>query len=188
MRRNRLLLLAILVPSIFTTRSAAAQYRRRPAPLPRAWVVLSDGIGITGGGVSKGTGLSQLYRVSGVLNVANGHGVEVSAVRIQPVVFDKPLINTTQSDGLAFSYASLSRYGPGLPVTASIGGVLLRRPTADPDRHILTGGGQLGFESSFQQLGANWADLSAGARVIVMSAGNRRLLYLLAITFGVRLG
>jgi hypothetical protein len=190
MHRFRFLLLVLCV--LAATDAASAQDRglRRG---PRAWLVLSDGLGVTGGGISGASGLSQLFRVSGVAALSNAHGIELSALRIQEVYpaahrFDNPELNLPEADGLILSYASLARRGSAIPSVFSVGGGVLRRPSNDPlkDRH--TWGAQLGLESDLADLPVDWADLSAGARVVVMPASNNRYLYMLAVTLGVRIG
>lgn len=194
MRRNRFLLLAMLCAMVVITTTASAQDWRAQRT-PRAYLVFSEGLGISGGGALTGqSGLSQFLRVSGVVGIRNTHGIELSAIHVREVLpvaklFDDPILNNPRADGLILSYASLSpqREG-GFPSILSIGGGVLRRPTNDPAKDRETWALHVGLESDLFKPPVDWADLSAGMRLLVMPGTNKRQLYVLAVTFGVRLG
>lgn len=164
--------------------------------MPRGWIVLSDGAGPSGGGLSGATGLSQLYRASltGVLTPTAG--IEVSALRIQEIYpankrFNDPALNSPKSDAVTLAYAALSRDGPNerFPASAVIGGGLFRRPTNDPAKTRLTGGLMAGLEGQLWRPGAtDHLDFTGGGRVVVLPSASHHQLYIIALTLGLRFG
>src|SRR6266850_4296565 len=150
MRRAGILLAALCAsPAV-----ARAQRFPRQSDMPRAWVVISDGVGPSGGGLSGQTGLSQLYRASLTAAITSSAGIEVSALRIQEIYpankqFNDPALNSPKADGLTLAFASLSRDGPRerFPASAVIGGGVLRRPTNDSTKTKVTGGLMAGLEA-----------------------------------------
>lgn len=192
MRRDRLVLVVLLcaIPAI-----ARSQMFPREPSVPRAWLVLSDGVGPNGGGISNSNGLVQLFRASGTLRVTPAIGVEVSAFRAQPIytasrLFNDPTLNSPKADGLTLAFASLSRDGnrTRFPASTVIGGALLRRPTNDPTRTRLTGGVMAGLEAGLWRPSVDWVDATAGGRLIVMPSSNHRQLYMVVLTLGLRFG
>lgn len=194
-RRDRLFLLAVLSAALTIPASGQARvFLREPRP-PRAWLVLSDGAGPSGGGLSSQTGLIQLFRVSGTVVVTPTLGIEVSGLRIQEILpakklFNDPALNNPKADGVVVALASLTREGRNrFPATLSLGGGVMRRPTNDPTKTRLTGGFQAGIETSiWRPRQTDRVDGTAGARLILLPAGSGHKLYMLALTFGLRLG
>jgi hypothetical protein len=192
MRKTVLLLLAVCV-GIATDASGQSQRVRRE---PRVYLVLSDGIALSGGGqtIGNSNGLSQYMRISGVLGMTDSHGLEVSAIRLQEIIpvnksVDDPAATDPHADGLILSYASITRQrGGGFPAVLSFGGGVLRRPTNDPEVDRETWGLQVGIESDMYRPRVDWADLSAGLRLLMMPGNERRYLYNIAITVGIRIG
>jgi hypothetical protein len=191
MRRDKILLLAILFtpPAI-----AKAQDFPNERQTARAFLVVSDGAGPSGGGLSGATGLSQIYRASGTLAVTRTIGIEVSALRIQEIYpanrqFNDPSLNSPKADGLLVAIASLSHDGrEWFPASAVIGGGVMKRPTNDPTKRRLTGGFMAGIEGHLWSPPVDWADFTAGARVILVPTTNRRQLYIIGLTLGLRVG
>ena len=189
MRRTGFLVVAALCLSGATAAAQVGGVAREP----RAFLVFSDGISITSGGSPTGrSGLSQYFRVSGVLRVYGHRGLEVSAIRIQDLVATSRFIDpkaNPEADGLLLSYASLTRQrGGGFPSVFSIGGGVVTRATADPAVDRRSWAIQAGFESDLTRLPVSWADLTAGARLLVMPGSIDRNVYIAALTFGIRVG
>jgi hypothetical protein len=193
MRRGSFLFVGLLfaIPAV-----AQSQLFPREPRAPRAWLVLSDGAGPNGGGISNSNGLVQLFRASGTVRLTPSIGVELSALRAQPIytasrLFNDPTLNSPKADGLTLAIASLSRDGnrTRFPASTVIGGALLRRPTNDPARTRLTGGGMAGLEAGlWRPSSVDWVDATAGGRLIVMPSSNHRQLYMVVLTLGLRFG
>jgi hypothetical protein len=192
MRRHRLILLAVLfaVPVI-----ARAQLFLPEPSMARAWLVLSDGAGPNGGGISNSSGLIQLFRASGTVAVTPTIGIEASALRVQVIypanrLFNDPALTSPKADGLTLAFASLVGDGgrTRFPASTVLGAALMRRPTNDPTKTRLTGGVTAGLEAGVWRPSYDWVDVTAGGRVIVMPSSNHRQLYMLAITLGLRFG
>jgi len=192
MRRDRFLLVAVLcaIPTI------ARGQRFIPEPeTARAWLVLSDGAGPNGGGLSNSSGLVQLFRASGTVAVTPTLGVEVSALRIQEIypankLFNNLALNSPEADGLVVALASLTRDGPRakFPASAVLGGGVMRRPTNDSTRKHLTGGVMAGLEAGLWTPSIDWVDVTAGGRLFLMPSANHHQLYVFVLTLGFRFG
>ena len=188
-------LLAFLVCATLAIPARSSAQYERPTRTRRAWLVLSDGVGLNGGGLSGTNGLVQLFRGSGVVAITQSLGIEATAIRIQEVfpatkLVNDPTRNSPRADGLFASLAQFTSDGPrrGFPSLASIGGGVVRRPTNDPTRTRLTGAVQAGVESSIWTPANDWADVTGGLRLILMPAGDRHQIYVLGLTFGIRAG
>lgn len=193
MRSNRTLVLLILVGLLATGATASAQGQgiRRS---PRAYLTLSDGIGVnSGNGISSGS-LWQLFRGSGVFAITPNHGIEITALRAQELAAAQQRFNdrasSVKGDGLFLSYARFDpRRGGGFPGTLSVGGGVMRRPSLDvggPDRE--TWGALIGFENNVLTPRVSWADFALGARILAMPAAVKRQTVLITLTFGMRIG
>jgi hypothetical protein len=184
--------LSILLAMVAVTSTASAQdYSTRRTP--RASLVISDGLGVNAGGVASPGSLWQLFRVSGVVAIVGHHGVEVSAMRAQELLTADSRINdpsgTVKGDGLFLSYARLSpQRGGGFPGVFSLGAGLVRRATSDPGTDRDTWGFQAGLESDLFTPAVEWADFTAGARMLAMPSNTDRRAFLVAITLGIRIG
>lgn len=192
MRRLRYLFPLLLCPVLAMPKPCAAQFDR-VVTAPMAWLVVSDGIGPSGGGLAGATGLVQLFRASGVVRVTGSFGLEATAARIQELfpatkLLSDPTRNSPRADGLFASIASFTNEGAGIPSLASIGGGVVRRPTNDPTKTRLTGAFIAGVESNAANLGPRWLDVTGGVRLLLMPAGDHHQIYVLALTFGVRAG
>jgi hypothetical protein len=196
MRRDRFAVLGMLCAMVVTAATASGQDFSYHAPeVPRAWLVLSDGIGVNGGGLSNANGVIQLLRASATVRFNDFRGVELSALRIQPVtssirLANDPEVNDPRADGLVLSFASLNRDGPGggFPASAIVGAGVMRRPTNDPTKTRLTSGYMAGVESNLRDLPTDHADLTGGLRLTLLPAGNRHFLYTVEVTAGIRIG
>src|SRR5258708_13009175 len=82
MRRDRFILIAVFCA---TPAIARAQIFPREPDFPRAWLVLSDGVGRNAGGISNSSGLVQLFLASGTVAVARTEGFEPSALLTQVI-------------------------------------------------------------------------------------------------------
>lgn len=192
MRRDRFILIAVCCAS---PAIAWAQIFPREPDAPRAWLVLSDGVGRNAGGISNSSGLVQLFRASGTVAVTPKVGVELSALRTQVIfpanrLFNDPSLNSPKLDALTLAFASLTSENDHttFPGSAVIGGGVFRRPTNDPTSNRLTGGVMAGIESGLWRPAADWVDATAGLRLILMPSSNHRQIYILALTFGIRVG
>jgi hypothetical protein len=192
MRRASLLFVALLLAPAAVAR--AQRFILEP-DVPRAWLVLSDGVGPNGGGLSNSSGLVQLFRASGTVAVTPTVGVEVSALRVQEIypankLFNDPALNSPIADGLTLAVASLTAEGDrtGFPASFVLGGGVMRRPTNDPTKKKLTGGFMAGIEAGLWRPTVDWVDAAAGARLILMPSANHHQIYMLALTLGLRFG
>jgi hypothetical protein len=192
MHRIRILFWAVLcaIPGL-----THAQFLPREPRLPRAWLVLSDGVGRNAGGISNSSGLVQLFRASGTVAVTPTVGVELSALRTQVIypanrLLNDPALNSPKLDALTLAFASLTREDDHtrFPGSAVLGGGVMRRPTNDPTTSRLTGGVMAGIESGLWKPDADWVDATAGLRLILMPSTNHRQIYILALTLGIRFG
>jgi hypothetical protein len=160
---------------------------------PRAWIVVSDGVGPSGGSVAGTTGFSQFMRASAALVIHRNLGAEAGVLRIQEVVPAAKVVNDRvqndpRADGVFVSLAQFSREGSGrLPALGSIGGAVLRRPTNTAGVTRLTSGITGGIESQLADPFRSRLDMTAGVRAILMPGGNHRQLYVLALQMGLRL-
>src|SRR4051812_32603118 len=193
MRRVQFTLL-VLLSAIVVAPVASAQFIPQPRQ-PRIWLVLSDGLGPTGGGVASSNDLIQLFRASATVSITPAIGIETSAIRIQQVFigsrqFSDPSLTSAEADGLSVAVASLARDGPRntFPSSLVLGGTLLNRPTNDPNKKRLTGGIMAGIEGNLWSPSAGWFDTVAGGRLILMPATYHHPLYLFALSLGVRFG
>ena len=194
MRRKRFLSVSLLCATLVIPARSSAQFER-PVRSRRAWLVVSDGVGPNGGGLQGTTGLVQLFRASGIVAVTPTLGVEVTGLRIQELfpglkVLNDPALNSPRADGVFAALAQFNRDGPGrgFPALASLGGGVVRRPTNDSTKKRLTGAIQVGIESSLWRPSVDWVDATGGLRLILMPAGNRHQIYILALTLGLRVG
>jgi hypothetical protein len=192
MRRDRVILIAVLCALPAT---AWAQIFPRDPDVPRAWLVLSDGVGRNAGGISNSSGLVQLFRASGTVAVTPSIGLELSALRTQVIypanrLLNDPALNSPKLDALTLAFASLTREDDhtSFPGSAVIGGGVMRRPTNDPSKNKLTGGIMGGIESGLWKPASDWVDATAGLRLILMPSTNHRQIYILALTLGARFG
>jgi hypothetical protein len=195
MRRDHLLLAALLLAEPMVARAQLFPSEPREPRVPRAWLVLSDGVGRNAGGISNSSGLVQLFRASGTVAVTPSIGFELSALRTQVIfpanrLLNDPSLNSPKLDGLTLGVASLTGEGDGtrFPGSAVLGGALLRRPTNDPTMTKVTGGLMAGVESGLWRPGSDWVDTTAGLRLILMPSSNHRQIYILALTLGARFG
>ena len=194
MRRVGTLAFVSLVMALMAPRRSGAQYVP-PVRSARAWLVVADGLGPSGGGLAGTTSLVQMFRASGVVAITQSLGFEATALRIQEVfpaakLVSDPTRNSPRADGLFASIANFSNDGPagGIPSLAVLGGGVVRRPTNDPAKTRLTGAIQAGVESGLLSTPVNWLDATAGVRLILMPAGDHHQVYILALTFGLRAG
>jgi len=196
MRRHRFPRLVVLLATLVIPAVARGQgFFIRQARTPRAWLVVSDGVGLNGGGLANTSGFVQLFRASGTLAITATRGVEVTALRIQELLPSKkllndPSLNNPSADGLLIALASLKRDGAngGFSASTVIGGGVMRRPTNDPFKKRLTYGIEAGIESSLWKPPLDWVDATGGARLILMPAAGHGQLYIIALTFGLRFG
>jgi hypothetical protein len=187
--------LAAILLMLAAAMTASGQFQRPTPRAHRAWLTLSDGIGPSGGGITGSSGLSQLLRAAATVNVASDYGFELMALRIQETfparkLLSDPTLNSPRADGVMLSFAQLNPdgRGRGFPASAVLGGGVVQRPTNDPDKKHLTGAFQLGVEGNVWRPPVSWADASMGLRAILMPSGNRRQIYLIALTMGIRVG
>src|SRR5258708_2826578 len=166
MRRDRFILIAVFCA---TPAIARAQIFPREPDFPRAWLVLSDGVGRNAGGISNSSGLVQLFRASGTVAVTRTVGFELSALRTQVIypanrLLNDPALNSPKLDALTLAFASLTREDEHtrFPGSAVLGGGVMRRPTNDPTTSRLTGGIMAGIESGLWRPDAEWFDATAG--------------------------
>jgi hypothetical protein len=189
-------MIGMLCAMVATTATAKAQdFSYHATETPRAWLVLADGIGVNGGGLTNATGVIQLFRASATVRFNDFRGVELSAIRLQPIspsieLKNDPEVNDPRADGLVLSYAALNRDGPngGYPSAALIGFGVMRRPTNVVGQTRLTGGLMAGIESNLTDLPTDHADLTGGLRITLLPAGNHHFLYTVGITGGIRIG
>ena len=192
--RHRVLALLVVIASLGSATTGFAQGRAQRR-VPRAYLSLSDGVGVNAGGAQLSSGsLWQGFRASGVLAITPTRGVELSAVRVQQLVPVKSVIDdrgsSVKGDGAFLSYAALDpRRDGGFPTAFSIGAGVMRRPSVEvggEDRD--TWAIQLGAETSIARPSFDWADVTAGARVIGMPAASHRQSLVVLINFGIRVG
>lgn len=192
MRRNRFLLLATLSATLALAARSDAQAGRLQRRSPRAYLVLSDGIGVSSGGLVGGSSLVQYFRAGAAARIYGSHGAELSAIRIQDIFPEQGLrdpSNTVDVDGLILSYAGFApQRGGGFPSVFSIGGGVVRHRTDGTGKGRETGAVQLGLEGDLWKPPVEWADVSTGLRVLIMPGSQGRQAYVIALTFGIRLG
>ena len=179
--------------------AASAQFDEAPVfrpRIPRAWVVATAGIGPSGGGVAGTTGLSQIFRAATVLSFTQQYGIEAGVLRIQEVV---PAVkvagdrvqNDPRADGVYADFVSFSRQTRvAVPSLAGFGFAVMNRPTNDTASSKLsrkTGAVVGGVESQLAGTPLRFADVSGGARFVLMPGGHHRQLYVIAVTLGLRL-
>src|SRR5688572_21532019 len=125
----RRIALAVLILACAT--SARAQGRVYPDR--KYFLVLGEAIGTAAGGPLGGTTLLQAMRVSAVVTVRDGHGIDITATRLQTFVPPGGQANdyeygNPEGDALILSYASLSpSRARGIPSELSIGYGVIRR-------------------------------------------------------------
>ncbi|HEY6219008.1 MAG TPA: hypothetical protein VIV65_03055 [Gemmatimonadaceae bacterium] len=178
--------------------AASAQFDEAPVfrpRVPRAWVVATAGIGPSGGGVAGTNGLSQLFRAATIISITQRYGIEAGVLRIQEVipavkVAGDRVQNDPRADGVYADFVSFNREpGVGVPALGGFGFAVMHRPNNDPSSTKLTrttGALVGGVESQMLRTPFRFADISGGARVVLMPGGNHRELYLLAVTLGLR--
>lgn len=196
MRRSMIVALACLTSSIALSAEAQEDgLSRRMLREPRAFFVLSDGLGIGSGGTLGGsTGLAQMMRAGGAVRIAGVHGLDLSAVRLQMVVpsnsqFNDPEFNDPSGDALFLSYGTFSApRGGGFPSVFTIGGGVMRRRTSDLSAKRETWAVRAGYDAESLVAPTEWMDVNVSFHLVVMPGRERSKMYVAAISLGVRIG
>jgi hypothetical protein len=186
-----LVLTAVVLAAVCVADAQGQTARRRS---PRAFLTVSDGLGVgTGGALNGGVGLSQMMRLGGSVRVYGNSGLDLSAVRVQMVVptsgrFSDPELSSPAGDGLFLSYAGFRqpRVG-GFPSAFTLGGGVMSRKRGDGSK-LETGAVRVGFDGESMNRLTNWMDLNVSAHLIVLPARDRRQMYTAALSIGFRIG
>ena len=179
------------VALLFLATVAAAQGRVYPEK--KAFIVLGEAIGTGAGGVLGGTTLMQAMRVSAVVSVADGRGIDLTATRLQAILPSNRIgtdleYANPEADVLVLSYAMLGRSrARGIPNELSIGGGVARRNTAQAGRTRDTWVARLGYDSDpFARWGH--ADTGVSFHAFLMPTNTNSLVYVATLGLYFRIG
>jgi hypothetical protein len=189
MRRSIVLALSLLFAV-----SVLADAQSRGRRSPRAFITISDGIGVgSSGGLGGGSGLTQMMRVGATARVWGAHGVDIAAIRVQMIVpargrFADPEFNNPSGDALILSYGNFSpKRGGGFPSVFSVGGGFVSRKRSDGGT-LETWAARIGFDSESLVQPTSWLDGSVSAHLLVMPGRDRAQMYTAALSWGFRIG
>lgn len=180
---------AILLLLIAST--AAAQGRVYPEK--KAFLVVGEALGTGAGGVLGGTTLMQAMRVSAVVTIADGRGIDLTATRLQAILPSKRIgtdfeYANPEADVLVLSYAALGRSrARGIPNEMSIGMGVARRNTAEAGRTRDTWVARVGYDSDpFSRWGH--ADAGISFHAFLMPTNTNSLVYVATLGLFFRIG
>ncbi|MEO5567086.1 MAG: hypothetical protein ABIR92_01250 [Gemmatimonadaceae bacterium] len=190
---------SFLVLSCLSTLALVAEGQddlRRPIRRePRAYFVISDGLGIgSGGALGSSTGLAQMMRAGAAVRLAGSHGLDVSAVRVQMVVpantrFTDPDFNDPSGDALILSYGTFGqRRGGGFPSVFTIGGGVMRRRIGDLSARRDFWAVRAGYDAESLIAPTRWMDVNASFHLLVTPGREQSKMYVAAFSLGIRIG
>ena len=185
MRRKALFLVLAL--------ASVAGAQGRVYPDRKHFLVLGEAIGTAAGGPLGGTTLLQAMRVSAVVTVRDGHGIDITATRLQTFLPPGGQANdyeygNPEGDALIISYANLSRSrARGFPSELSIGYGVIRRHTSEAGRTRDTWVARAGYDSDPF---ARWsrADAGVGFHAFFMPANPGSMMYVATLGLFFRIG
>jgi hypothetical protein len=173
--------------------AAGADAQGRVYPERKHFLVLGEALGTAGGGPLSGTTLLQAMRVSAVVTVREGHGIDITATRLQTFLPPGGQANdyeygNPEGDALVLSYAALGKSrARGFPNQLSIGGGVIRRNTSEAGRTRDTWVARVGYDSDpFSR----WSHADAGVafHAFFMPANPGALLYVATLGLYFRIG